>query len=64
VRRATTIVGCTLWLFNVATVVLMTAWHHSSVHRGDIAGLLFIVVFATMGSLVASRIPDNPEPLR
>ena len=59
-RRATTVVAWTLWVFNVATVVLMTLWHHSSVHYGDIAGLLFIVVFATTGSLVAARVPSNP----
>ena len=59
-RRATTAAAGTLWLFNVATVVVMTVWHHSTVHYGDIAGLLFIVVFATTGSLVAARVPSNP----
>ena len=34
--------------------------HRKEIHYGDVAGLLFILVFATTGSLVASRIPSNP----
>jgi hypothetical protein len=58
--RATGALAWSLWGFNIATVVVVLAQHHTNLHYGDATGLLFVVVFASTGALVASRVADNP----
>lgn len=59
-RRSTTAVAWALWTFDVAAVVTVFVLHRTQIQASDVAGLLFIVVFATTGSLVAARVPRNP----
>jgi hypothetical protein len=49
-----------LWAFDVAVVIGMFVLYDEPLHFGGVAALLFIVVFASTGSLVASRVPSNP----
>jgi hypothetical protein len=60
VRHGTAVAAWTLWTFDVLVVTLATVADPAPMQLGDVTGLLFIVVFATTGSLVASRVPRNP----
>jgi hypothetical protein len=60
VRRGTTALAWALWTFDVVAVVTVFVGHRKGLQYSDVAGLLFIVVFATTGSLVAARVPRNP----
>ena len=59
-RRATTWAAWALWTFDIVAVCVVFLVHRKEVMLADVTGLLFILVFATTGSLVASRIPSNP----
>jgi hypothetical protein len=58
-RRATTTLAWTLWTFDIVVVITVFVVHRNEIHYGDVGGLLFILVFATTGSLVAARAPRN-----
>lgn len=50
-----------LWAVNTIAVLLLIVWGAAgSGPWGSAAGAVFILVFATTGALVASRIPGNP----
>jgi hypothetical protein len=58
--RPAAVVAWSLCAFDVVTVSIAIGLSSQAIHYGDIAGLLFILVFATTGGLVASRVPHNP----
>ena len=60
-RRVAVRLAWGLWALNVLTVASLMAWPvRGAGPLGSAAGAVFIVVFATTGALVASRIPGNP----
>jgi hypothetical protein len=60
VRRGTAVVAWALWTFDIAVVIAFAVIPRGTMHVGDVAGLSFVVVFASTGSLVAARVPRNP----
>jgi hypothetical protein len=59
VRRAA-VLAWTLWAIDITVVITFLVMSRDSLHYGDVAGLSFIVVFASTGSVVAARVPRNP----
>jgi hypothetical protein len=59
-RRTAGRIAWGLWTVDLAVVVGLLPGGTGSGDGGAISGALFILVFATTGALVASRIPDNP----
>jgi len=61
VRRWTTWLAWGLWALDIAVVVaLLTIGDGDDGAWGTAGGVLFIVIFATTGAMVASRVPANP----
>lgn len=58
--RAASRVAWSLWVVEIVTVGVLVPWDSSGGLLANIAGVVFIVVFATTGALVASRRPGNP----
>ena len=60
-RRWTTWLAWGLWALDIAVVVaLLTIGDGDDGAWGTAGGVLFIVIFATTGAMVASRVPANP----
>ena len=59
-RRGALVTAWTLWVFDVLVVTAAFVARPGPVRLADVTGCLFIVVFATTGSLVIARVPHNP----
>ncbi len=58
--RPSSVLAWSLCAFDIVTVSVVYAFPGRAIHYGDVAGLLFILVFASTGALVAARVPRNP----